>query len=359
MAYTLKTNLSNRGNYGSSRSTSAIKYIVIHYTANDGDSDESNGNYFHNNAVKASAHYFVDKDSVTQSVPDNYVAWSVGGSKYSSAASTGGAKYYGIVTNANSISIELCDNTKDGTIYPAESAIQIALELTRDLMKKYNVPVERVIRHFDVTGKLCPAYWCGTATKNALWESAFHSKLNGTIVAPANPTTYDNTHIYTVKVNTDSLNVRDGAGTNYAINTTIKRNGVYTVVAIKDGWGLLKSGAGWISMDYVVVTGKSTKPEITTLDAALNTLVDNKVINTPTYWQNNAGAVEYLKDLIIKMANTPVRPADKQNYTDVKAALAAMATEGVINTPAYWEINYTKVEYLKDLIIKFANKLWL
>ena len=96
MAYVLKTNLANKGNYGSVRSTSQIKYIVIHYTSNDGDTDENNGTYFKNNDVDSSAHYFVDSDSVTQSVPDNYVAWSVGGSKYSNCSSTGGGKYYNI-----------------------------------------------------------------------------------------------------------------------------------------------------------------------------------------------------------------------------------------------------------------------
>ena len=40
MAYTLKTNIANKKNYGGKRNTSSIKYIVIHYTGNDGDSDE-------------------------------------------------------------------------------------------------------------------------------------------------------------------------------------------------------------------------------------------------------------------------------------------------------------------------------
>lgn len=177
MSYTLKTNISNRSNYGSARSTDKIKYIVIHYTANDGDTDESNGKYFHNNVVKASAHYFVDSDSVTQSVPDNYVAWSVGGSKYSNCATTGGGKYYGTVTNTNSISIELCDDKNDGKIYPSEATINNALELTRTLMNKYGIPRERVIRHFDVTGKSCPSYWCGSAEKNELWRSEFYDRI--------------------------------------------------------------------------------------------------------------------------------------------------------------------------------------
>ena len=79
MGYKLKTNIAKRANYGSKRNTSVIKFLVYHYTANDGDTDEANANYFHNNVVKASAHRFVDDDSVTISVPDNYVAWSVGG----------------------------------------------------------------------------------------------------------------------------------------------------------------------------------------------------------------------------------------------------------------------------------------
>ena len=113
MAYTLKTNIANKKNYGGKRNISSIKYIVIHYTGNDGDSDEANARYFKNNIVKASAHYFVDDDSVTQSVPDNYIAWSVGGRRYSSCSKTGGGSMYGKCTNSNSISVELCDDVKN------------------------------------------------------------------------------------------------------------------------------------------------------------------------------------------------------------------------------------------------------
>ena len=50
-------------------------------------------------------------------------------------------------------------------------------------MKKYGIPKENVIRHFDVTGKACPAcpaYWCGSAAKDALWKAEFWDKLDGT-----------------------------------------------------------------------------------------------------------------------------------------------------------------------------------
>ena len=71
----IKTQIANKNNYGTKRPVSNIKYIVIHYTGNDGDSDESNAKYFKNNIVKASAHYFVDDDSITQAVPDDYSAY--------------------------------------------------------------------------------------------------------------------------------------------------------------------------------------------------------------------------------------------------------------------------------------------
>ena len=55
---------------------------------------------------------------------------------------------------------------------------------------------------------------------------------------------------YLVKINTDVLNVRQGAGTGYKITTQVRKNQVYTIVEEKSGWGKLKSGAGWISLTY-------------------------------------------------------------------------------------------------------------
>ena len=55
---------------------------------------------------------------------------------------------------------------------------------------------------------------------------------------------------YLVKVTATALNIRKGAGTNYAITGCIKDKGVYTIVEEKNGWGRLKSGAGWISLSY-------------------------------------------------------------------------------------------------------------
>lgn len=63
------------------------------------------------------------------------------------------------------MSIEICSTLEKGTSaqYPnhigwslSEAAVNQALKLTKILMKKYNIPKENVIRHYDVSGKLCP-----------------------------------------------------------------------------------------------------------------------------------------------------------------------------------------------------------
>ena len=205
MSYTMKKKLANKSNYGAKRTVDKIKYIVLHYTANDGDTDENNGKYFANNVVKASAHYFVDGDSVTQSVPDNYAAYSVGGNKYKNCSTTGGGKFHGKCTNTNSISIELCDDVKNGTIYPSAATIANAIELTKAKMKEYGIPKENVIRHFDVTGKPCPAYWCGTAAKDAKWKSDFWDKLETTSAETPQKTTNTTQTVKDTTANSSSL----------------------------------------------------------------------------------------------------------------------------------------------------------
>lgn len=55
---------------------------------------------------------------------------------------------------------------------------------------------------------------------------------------------------YMVRVTADALNYRKGPGTNYAVNGTIRDKGSYTIVEVQGNWGRLKSGAGWICLDY-------------------------------------------------------------------------------------------------------------
>jgi len=124
-----------------------IKYLVVHYTANDGDTALNNAKYFSGAYRGASAHYFVDDEEVWQSVKDENTAWHCGGKKY----------YHQECRNDNSIGIELC-SYKDNSGYHISGETQrLAVELLAELMKKYGISPKNVLRHYDVTHKACPA----------------------------------------------------------------------------------------------------------------------------------------------------------------------------------------------------------
>lgn len=75
------------------------------------------------------------------------------------------------------------------------------------------------------------------------------SQLAGTTTTSSSSSS-TNTTKYLVKVTADALNIRKGPGTNYAVTGCIKNKGVYTIVETSSNWGRLKSGAGWICLDY-------------------------------------------------------------------------------------------------------------
>lgn len=142
----IKRLLANNTNFTVGR-TRSIKYIVVHYTANDGDTAKGNCNYFSKGGRNASAHYFVDENGVYQSVEDYNTAWSVGAKNYIHRA----------CRNNNSISVEMCSRKDTNEkYYIKDKTISNTIELVKELMIKHNIPIENVLRHYDVTGKNCP-----------------------------------------------------------------------------------------------------------------------------------------------------------------------------------------------------------
>lgn len=135
-----------------------IKYIVIHYTGNANDTALNNCKYFETMDRGASAHYFVDENEVYQCVEDEDVAWAVGRDY-----SNGKAAYWNKVTNYNSISIEMCNSMAYNEVVEKKT-----LGLTKELMKKYDIPAENVLRHYDVCGKQCPLFY---ANNPSAWLS--------------------------------------------------------------------------------------------------------------------------------------------------------------------------------------------
>ena len=135
-------------------STSRIKYIVIHYVGALGGA-KANCEYYGGGNRGASAHYYVDFDgSVWQSVEDKNIAWHCGASSY----------VHPECRNANSLGIEMCVrkrdtshlNASDKDWYFEDATVKAAAQLVKMLMEKYGVEADHVIRHHDVTGKICP-----------------------------------------------------------------------------------------------------------------------------------------------------------------------------------------------------------
>ena len=93
---------------------------------------------------------------------------------------------------------------------------------------------------------------------DAIGKKIAESLLNKSISAPAPEPQPSNGSSYVVKITADVLNVRKSPSTSSSVATTVKRGDTYTIVEESNGWGKLKSGAGWISLQY---TEKMTKPE--------------------------------------------------------------------------------------------------
>lgn len=142
----------------------SIKYIVIHYVGATGGA-EANCKYFERFYRAASAHYFVGhKGEVWQCVEDANIAWHCGATKYK----------HKTCRNANSIGIEMCCR-KGSNWYFEPETVAATIDLVKELMTKYNIPIGNVLRHYDITGKRCPEPYVREAKD---WE-AFKNAIIG------------------------------------------------------------------------------------------------------------------------------------------------------------------------------------
>lgn len=215
--------------YGGTRPLSAVQYIVIHYTACKGDTARNECNCFkYVNTRAAGAHFFADQfGDVCQSIPIKRVAWSVGGAKWDN----NGGSLYGVATNYNTVSIELCDLVDKA---PSEAMTESVRKLVAYIQKKCP-NAKTIIRHWDVNGKPCPVTMIGTDCQ--AWFD-FRKAISGSVS-------------YKVKI-TKAVNVRKKASAKSEKIMTLMPGGVYTIVreSANKKWGKLKSGAGWIRLSY-------------------------------------------------------------------------------------------------------------
>lgn len=169
------TKLLTKHNFqNSNRSKNNIKYIVVHYIGGI-SSAKNNAEYWSSRYTGNSAHYIVGHEGeVYQVVEDKNIAWHCGAKSYQ----------HPLCRNSNSIGIEMCVRKKDKThLYASDKdwyfedvTVKTTIELIKKLMDKYDIPSENVIRHYDVTGKICPAPYVHFPEQ---WK-AFQSQLGVT-----------------------------------------------------------------------------------------------------------------------------------------------------------------------------------
>lgn len=121
-----------------------INGIVIHYTANPGTTAQQNRDYFEglkdSHKTKVSSHFVIGLDGeIIQCIPTAEIAYASND------------------RNKDTISIECCIEDETGRFNDA--TYRSLVELTAFLMGKYNLTTDDVIRHYDVTGKICPKYF--------------------------------------------------------------------------------------------------------------------------------------------------------------------------------------------------------
>lgn len=243
-----------------------IKYIVLHYTA--GTSSKAGtarglAAYFNKPTTQASADFIVDEAEIVQYNQNlnNYYTWAVGGNIYPSRSTSLAGRYYGKCTNQNSISIEMCSNkintatlnVVDDDWFITDNVINNTIKLIKYLMKLYNIDINHVIMHHEVTGKWCPQPW----SKNELALTGWYNFLNkikagaGSSIAiqptsqmqPAPAAAFPQVP-FLVQVIIPNLNIRKSP--NGEKTGKVTGIGKFTIVDVQNGWGKLKSGAGYI-----------------------------------------------------------------------------------------------------------------
>lgn len=302
----------------SSKPNRNIEFLVIHYTAGTTSKKgtaRNVANYFATTQNQASADFIVDDEEIVQYNADilNRYCWSVGGNKYNSMTTSKGAEFYKKCMNNNSISIEICSSkinksslkASDTDWFFTDSVLNNAVELTKYLMKEFNISINRVIMHHQVNGKVCPNPFCVNEAALSNWYN-FLENVEGTsykeVVNNNNNTTitYINYTVirgdslnkiaakynvkvedivkinninnpnlirvgqiikiptikekdFKVKVSIPDLNIRRGPGTNYP-SRGFTGVGIFTVVDTEGDWYLLKSFSknrdGWVHKNY-------------------------------------------------------------------------------------------------------------
>lgn len=238
-----------------------VKGIVVHSTGvnnpnlrryvqpDDGVlGKNTNNNDWNRKGISKCVHAFIGKDKngnvqVYQTLPFSIAAWGVG------RGSKGSYNY----NPTGHIQFEVCEDNLSNEDY-FNKAFNLAAEFCAYLCKEFNLSVDKVVSHQEASKKGYASnhsdcdHWLKKFGKDMNWFRSLVSSKMGS-----------SSSSYLVKITSGDptgLNVRKGAGTKYSVVTQVHDGEIYTIVEESNGWGKLKSGAGWIYLKYTTKYNK-------------------------------------------------------------------------------------------------------
>ena len=213
-----------------------IDKITIHHMAGRATA-ETCGHVFKWPERKASSNYGIGFDGkIGMYVEEKNRAWT---------SSNAG-------NDNRAVTIEVANDQMGGDWRISDTVMKSLIELCVDICKRNKI--EKLTYTGDARGNLTRHnFFAATLCPGPFLQGKFPYIAEQVNKQLGGPPAFQP---YAVKVTTDSLNIRKGPGTNYGITGSIKDKGIYTIVEEASGqgatkWGKLKSGAGWISLDYV------------------------------------------------------------------------------------------------------------
>ena len=214
--------------------------IAVHWVANPNSTAMANRNYFNKTRRADSRNYIIElQGEILSCTNHEEPSWCTN------------------EANSYTVSVECCHPDWTGCF--TGKTYTSLVELTARLCQKYHLDPQNggVIRHYDVTRKICPKWFVpasrgGSDTNDERhWKQFLHDvaqQMQRGSTAISTPAAEPDS--YRVRVTVDALRIRKGAGTSYAITGCIRDKGVYTIIKTCGNWGKLKSGAGWICLGY-------------------------------------------------------------------------------------------------------------
>lgn len=254
----------NSSNYTQGRKGYKVCKITPHHMAGILSAEQC-GRIFQAKGRQASSNYGIGNDGkIACYVGEENRAWTSSNS----------------VNDCQAITIEVSNSSTGGEWPVSAAAWNSLVNLCVDICKRYGFRLTydgtkngSLTRHNMFASTSCPGKYLQDRFPQLVKEVNARLDGNTTSTTPVQPTP-STSNSYLVKITASALNIRSGAGTNHSIVGCIRDKGTYTIVETQGNWGKLKSGAGWICLDY---TTKVSNGNVTTTSTNTTYKVGQKV----------------------------------------------------------------------------------